>query len=209
MPEPTLVIGDKNLSSWSLRAWLALVQAGVGFREVVVRLDRPTTRTEILRHSPSGRVPCLIDGEVVVWESLAICEYAAERRPEARLWPEDRAVRAHARAVAAEMHAGFAELRARMAMDIRSRLPRPTRTPALEADIARIVAIWEGCRARFGAGGPFLFGAFTIADAMFAPATTRFATYGEPLPPVAQGYADAVRALPAMRAWAEAAAGEG
>jgi len=202
----TLVIGDKNLSSWSLRPWLALKQAGVPFDEELVMLYQPDTAARIARFSPTGRVPVLVDGDLTVWESLAICEYAAELAPEARLWPADRAVRAEARAVATEMHGGFAELRRLMAMNITKRLPRPAATPQLDADIGRILALWQGTRARHGKGGPFLFGHFTVADAMYAPVTTRFTTYGVPLPAPVQAYVDAVRALPAMQEWAAAAA---
>lgn len=209
MANRTLVVGSKNLSSWSLRPWLALRHAGIPFDEIVVDFLKATRGAEIKRHSPSRRVPVLIEGDLRIWDSLAICEYAAELAPEAGLWPDERAARAIARAVSAEMHAGFAELRRLMSMDIVARLPAPTRTPALDADIARVIELWADCRARFGAGGPFLFGRFTIADAMYAPVTTRFVTYGEPLPPVAHAYVDAVTALPAMKAWAEASAKEG
>lgn len=206
MAKRTLVIGDKNLSSWSLRPWIALKQAGVPFDEELVRLYQPDTAARIARHSPTGRVPVLVDGELTVWESLAICEYAAELAPEAKLWPADRAVRAEARSAATEMHGGFAELRKLMAMNIVKRLPRPASTPQLDADIARIVALWERCRARHGRGGPFLFGHFTVADAMYAPVTTRFTTYGVALSAASQAYVEAMRDLPAMKEWAAAAA---
>ncbi len=201
-----LVIGDKNLSSWSLRPWLALSVAGLDFVEVNVRLGRPETKREILRHSPSGKVPCLIDGSVVVWESLAICEYAAELAP--ALWPADAAARAEARAVSAEMHAGFAALRQNMPMAVCAAKPGAGRTPEVDADIARIVALWEACRARHGAGGPFLFGAFSIADAMYAPVVWRFATYAVEVPPLARAWMAAMLALPAMQQWRAGAAAE-
>lgn len=202
----TLIIADKNFSSWSLRPWLALKQAGLAFAELGVRLRRPDTGVEIRRHSPSGRVPCLRDGELVVWDSLAICEYAAELAP--ALWPQDAAQRAEARAISAEMHSGFTALRQNMPMDIRASHPGAGRTPEVEADIARIVTIWESCRARFAAGGPFLFGAFSIADAMYAPVVWRFVTYGVALPPAAAAWRDAMLALPAMQEWRAGALAE-
>ena len=201
-----LVTGDRNFSSWSLRPWLAFKQAGVAFEEVVVRLYDSATRSEILKHSPSGKVPCLIDGDTVVWDSLAICEYLAEQEPS--LWPADRARRAEARAVCAEMHSGFSALRNALPMDVRAERPREARGADVEADIARIVAIWEGCRARFAPDGPFLFGAFSIADAMYAPVVFRFVTYGVELPPAAAAWAAHMRDLPAMQAWRSAALAE-
>jgi len=210
-----LVIGNKNYSSWSLRPWLALRIAGIAFEEVRVPLYEAGSKAAILRHSPAGRVPVLLDGDVTVWESLAICEYAAELAPRARLWPADPAARAHARAISAEMHAGFAALRQALPMNLRAERARIPLEPAVRADVERVAAIWEECRARFGAaapagasGGPFLFGAFTIADAMYAPVATRFHSYGVALPPVAQAYADALRALAPMREWAAAGVAE-
>ena len=205
MAEPTLVIGDKALSSWSLRPWLALKQIGLPFREVLVLLRRPETKTEILKHSPSGKVPCLIDGAVNVWDSLAIIEYVNEVKPEARLWPTDRAARAHARAICAEMHSGFVALRQHLPMDLK-REPTPGTWPAeAAADIERVQTIWAECRTRFGAGGSFLFGHLTAADAMYAPVVTRFHRYGVRLDPVLAAYRDAVLALPAMQEWTAAA----
>ena len=207
-----LVIGDKNLSSWSLRPWLALRVAGLDFAEVNVRLGRPQTRADILRHSPSGKVPCLIDHHpcgheaLVVWDSLAICEYAAELAT--TLWPADRAARAEARAVCAEMHSGFPALRQHMPMNVCASRPGEGRTPEVEADIARVVALWEGCRARHGAGGPFLYGSFSIADAMYAPVVWRFNTYAVALPPVARAWMDTMLALPAMQEWQAGARAE-
>lgn len=201
-----LVIGDKNLSSWSLRPWLALRVAGIDFAEINIRLGQPETKREILRHSPSGKVPCLIDGQIVVWDSLAICEYAAELAPS--LWPADAAQRAEARAVSAEMHSGFAALRQNMPMNVCAAKPGEGRTPEVEADIARIVALWEACRVRHGAGGPFLFGAFSIADAMYAPVVWRFATYAVAVPPLIRAWMDAMLALPAMQEWRAGALAE-
>ena len=202
-----LFVGNKNLSSWSLRPYLALSHAGAAFETVVVRLDVPGTRDRILAVSPSGRVPSLRDGEVLVWDSLAICEHVAERFPEAKLWPEDVARRAHARSVSAEMHAGFADLRREMPMNI---VLRTTKAPSAEVarDIARVQEIWTECRERYGAAGPFLFGAFSVADAMYAPVVTRFETYGVSVGAPVRAYMDAVQALPAMRAWATDAAEE-
>jgi glutathione S-transferase len=207
MARPLLVVGNKNYSSWSLRPWLALRMAGVDFEEVVIPLYVPGAKEAILRHSPAGHVPVLRDGAVTVWDSLAICEYAAELAPDAGLWPAAPAARAHARSISAEMHAGFSALRHALPMNLRARVRLPL-APAVRADIDRVVAIWEDCRARSGAGGPFLFGAFTIADAMYAPVVTRFHSYGVALPPASQAYADAVRALAPMREWAEAGLAE-
>ena len=206
----TLIIGNKNYSSWSLRPWLALRHAGIAFVEHAIALDRPSTKSEILRHSPSGKVPCLIDGELVVWDSLAICETANERYAADALWPADAATRAHARAVSAEMHSGFAALRTHMPMDIRASRPDKGAAAAqradVAADIARIQAIWTDCLAR--SGGPLLYGRFSIADACFAPVVTRFRTYGVALPAPLSTYAERVFALPAMQQWVEAARAE-
>jgi glutathione S-transferase len=197
----TLVIGNKNYSSWSLRPWLAMKMAGAAFQEIVIPLRQPTTAADIVRHSPAGKVPILHDGEITVWESIAILEYLAEAMPEARLWPEDRKARATARAVSAEMHAGFVALRTHMPMNIRASKPGRGRTPEVEQDIRRIVALWEDCRARFGKDGPFLFGGFSNADAMYAPVITRFNTYGVELHGAARAYADAILTLPPMQEW--------
>jgi glutathione S-transferase len=208
MAELTIYLGNKNYSSWSLRAWLALKQTGASFDEVVIPLDRPETKQAIAQHSPSGRVPALRHGEVSVWESLAIAEYLAERFPEARLWPEEPRTRALARSVCAEMHAGFAALRAALPMDVRARYPGRPRDSQVERDIARIVAIWDDCRTRFGLSGDFLFGRFSIPDAFFAPVASRFVTYQVGLPARAAAYRDAILDSPAMREWAAAAAAE-
>ena len=201
-------LGNKNYSSWSLRAWLVLRATGVPYEEEVIPLDRPETKARLAARSPSGRVPVIEHDGGIVWESLAIAEYLAERFPQAGLWPGDARARAHARAVSAEMHAGFAALRTHMPMDIRARHPGRGRGPGVQEDIDRIVSIWEDCRRRRGAAGGFLFGGFCIADAMYAPAVTRFVTYGVPLPPAAAAYRDAVLAWPAMVEWAAAAAAE-
>ena len=209
----TLVIGDKNLSSWSLRPWLALKQRGIPFAEECIRLRQPDSKAEILRHCPSGKVPALKTRIGVVWDSLAILDYLAERHPEHKLWPQDEAARAAARSISAEMHSGFATLRNDMPMDLLSKLPSPPLGAALEADIGRIAAIWKDTRARFGQGGPFLFGAFSNADAMYAPVATRFRTYGVDLgrfgdDGTAAAYAEAILALPAMAEWTEGARNE-
>ena len=205
MAELTLIIGNKAFSSWSLRPWIGLKQIGLPFREVQILLRRPETKAEILKHSPSGKIPCLIDGAVSIWDSLAILEYLNELKPEARLWPADRAARAFARAISAEMHSGFTALRQHLGMDLK-REPAPGTWPAeAAADVERVQAVWAECRTRHGAGGPFLFGHFTAADAMYAPVVTRFHRYAVRLDPVLAAYRDAVLALPAMREWTAAA----
>ena len=203
MSRLVLVIGNKNYSSWSLRPWLALRMAGLDFEEVRIPLYEPGSHDAILRHSPAGRVPVLHDGDVTVWDSLAICEYVAELAPQARLWPDDRAVRAHARSISAEMHAGFTALRTAMPMNLRIERATLAASPsaAVQDDVTRIIAIFEACRARHGAAGDYLFGRFTIADAMFAPVATRFRSYSVPLPACAQAYTDALFALAPMREW--------
>ena len=174
----TLLIGDKNYSSWSLRPWLALKHFGIPFAEECVRLRQPDSRAAILEHSPSGKVPALKTNSLVIWDSLAILEFLAERHSELGFWPKDGETRALARAVSAEMHAGFSALRNDMAMDLLTQFPCPPLSAGLEANIRRIVQIWRDVRIRFGAGGPFMFGAFSCADAMYAPVATRFRTYG-------------------------------
>jgi glutathione S-transferase len=204
----TLVIGNKNYSSWSLRPWIAMKAAGIAFKEVLIPLYLPGSAEQILKYSPAGKVPILIDGDELVWESLAILEHLADRFPEAKLWPADRRARSHARAVSSEMHAGFQPLRQHCTMNLW--LPpqaRPaTHTPEVLANVARIETIWADCRKRFGDGGPFLFGAsFGNADAMYAPVVARFHNYGLPVSAGTRAYMDAVMALPAWRAWYDAA----
>ncbi|MDH4192065.1 MAG: glutathione S-transferase family protein [Betaproteobacteria bacterium] len=198
-----LVLGNKNYSSWSLRPWLAMKVLGVPFEERYIALYRPESKQAIVRDSPSGKVPCLIDGETHVWESLAILEYLAETHGE--LWPEKRDARAWARSICAEMHAGFAGLRQHMSMNVRKSLPGKGRTPESLADVGRIVSIWSECRARHAAAGPFLFGRFSAADAMYAPVVLRFRTYAVELPEACRAYAEFMLALPAMQDWIEAA----
>lgn len=201
-----LVVGNKNYSSWSLRPWLAMKVAGIAFDEERIPLYGPGSKEKILKFSPAGKVPCLIDGSVTVWDSLAICEYLAEKTP--ALWPGDPAARAVARSVSAEMHSGFANLRTHMSMNIRKSHPGKGRTPEVLADIERIAGMWSDCRARFGKGGPFLFGAFSIADAMYAPVVLRFRTYAVGLPESCRAYSEAILALPAVREWSESARAE-
>jgi glutathione S-transferase len=208
LAELTIIVGNKNYSSWSLRGWLPVRQTGAAFEEVVVPLDRPESKENLLRASPSARVPVLRHDGLTVWDSLAIGEYLAERFPAAGLLPEDVEARAVARMVTAEMHAGFAALRRDLPMDLRNRYPGRDLAPGTARDIARIVEIWQDCRTRFGAGGDFLFGAFSLADAAYAPVVSRFVTYDVALPEVAAAYRDAVMAWPAMREWAAAAEAE-
>ena len=203
----TLVIGNKNYSSWSMRPWVALVAAGIPFTEVRVLLDKPDTATNIAQYSASGRVPVLLAGEMTIWDSLAICEYVAEQFPEKHMWPQDVAARALARSVVAEMHSGFGDLRTAMTMNIKARLPGRGRTPGAQADIGRICEIWEECLSRFGHHN-FLFGDFSIADAFFAPIVTRFQTYGVALAPALQAYCARVLAHPAVARWIEEAMAE-
>jgi glutathione S-transferase len=201
----TLLIGNKNYSSWSLRPWIAMKVAGIAFDEIVISLDAADFKRRVLEVSGTGKVPALIDGDIHVWESLAILEHLADRFPEAGLWPADIAARAHARAVSAEMHAGFLPLRRECPMN----MWRPVRPHTLSADaqanVARIDAMWSDCRARFGRGGAFLFGAFGAADAMYAPVVSRFATYGVAVSDAARAYMAAVAALPAYAEWRDAA----
>ena len=197
-----LVIGNKNYSSWSMRPWLALRANGIPFEEVLIPLytDNPADKQRILSFSDAGKVPALVDGDVTVWDSLSIIEYLAEKFPQARLWPEDRARRAHARSISAEMHSGFAALRTHWSMkavgSAQVELP-----PAGKDDVARVQEIWADCHSRYGKEGPFLFGAFGAADAMFAPVVHRFRTYAIEVSGEARHYYEAMQALPAFREW--------
>jgi glutathione S-transferase len=188
-----LVIGNKNYSSWSLRPWVAMKHFGIRFDEEVVFLDKPDTQQRIRAHSPAGRVPCLVDGDFVVWDSLAILEYLAEKHP--ALWPAEARQRARARSVAAEMHSGFAALRGAMPMNVRNRFPGKGRNAEVDTDIRRISEIFDSALT------PFLFGEFCAADAMFAPVVFRFRTYEPPLSAKSRAYVAAMLALPAMREW--------
>lgn len=209
MADFTLYIGNKAYSSWSLRGWLACRCAGVTFEEVVIPLSRADTADAIRRHSPSGKVPALRHGNVLVWESLAIGEYLHEQAPKAALWPADPAARAHARSIASEIHAGFTDLRRSMWMNTRRSFPGKGRTPEALADVERICAIWGETRARFGASGPFLFGRqFNMADAMYAPVVARFVTWTPPVPEDAKAYVAAVWDHPFMQEWRRGADAE-
>ena len=204
----TLVIGNKNYSSWSLRPWLVLKQAGIPFTEINIPLYVDDWRERVLKYSPSGKVPTLQHGAINVWDSLAICEYLAEHFPEKQLWPADVTARASARAVSAEMHSGFQALRQNMFMNIRRRMPNRGHTPEVAADIERITAIWKDCRRCYAASGPFLFGRFSIADAMYAPVALRFQTYAVSVDGAAGEYMRSLLALPAMQEWIAAAHAE-
>ncbi len=203
MAHYTLVIGNKAYSSWSLRPWLAMKHAGLAFDEMRIPLYQDGHLAKIQKYSPSGKVPILVDGGTTVWESLAICEYLAERHPDRQLWPADAAARAHGRAISAEMHAGFSALRGSMNMNVRRSFPGVGMHAGVAADIARIEALWNDSLKRYG--GPFLLGGFSVADAMYAPVATRFRTYAVALSGAAQRYADTLLALPAMREWYAAA----
>ncbi|CAH1665063.1 glutathione S-transferase family protein [Chelatococcus asaccharovorans] len=202
---PTLVIANKLYSSWSLRPWILLRQLGISFEEVLIPLDQPDTKARILALSPGGTVPILIDEGATVWESAAIMDYAHERWPEAGVWPKDRIARAVARSVSGEMHAGFRGLRAACPMNLGKVFAARDRGPDVERDVDRITAIWRDARKRFGAGGPFLFGAFSAADAMFAPVVTRFISYSIPVDPDIRHYMDAVIGTAAFQEWKDAA----
>ncbi|MGB5622869.1 MAG: glutathione S-transferase family protein [Gammaproteobacteria bacterium] len=202
---PLLVIGNRNYSSWSLRAWLFAAHAGIAIDTLRLPLDTPEFRRRIGDYSPTGRVPVLIHGTLHVWDSLAICEYLAEAFAVARAWPEDLANRAQARSLACEMHAGFPDLRKELPMNCRARDRRLVPSPAARQDIDRVIAIWE---ARLGRQGPWLFGEFGIVDAMFAPVGMRFLTYGVTVPAASAAWIDALIALPAMREWLQEARAE-
>jgi glutathione S-transferase len=208
-----LVIGNKNTSSWSLRPWLTMRHAGIAFDEIGIDLRAPDAKAQILKHSPSGKVPALLTDGRVVWDSLAILELLAETHPRAALWPRQAAARSLARSVAAEMHSGFQALRQHCPMDFLGRAPKARLPKAVAADVRRIVAIWQDCRRRHGSGGPFLFGRFSAADAMYAPVASRFRTYLPNLAPygddgTAQAYVEALFSLPAMAEWEEGALAE-
>lgn len=210
-----LIIGNKNTSSWSMRPWVLMRQFDIPFTETLVRLDDPKSRATLGDHSPSGLVPCLKDDGVVVWDSLAIAEYLAEKFADRQLWPADPVARARARCLASEMHAGFSNLRTIWPMDLATHQAGVTTPPLVRRDLARIFDLWEGARTDFaqeGAGqgdGPFLFGAFSIADAFYAPVVSRIRSFGPvPTSPVVSAYMDAMWASPAMTAWAKDAAAE-
>jgi glutathione S-transferase len=201
----TLLIGNKNYSSWSFRPWIAMKVAGIPFTEEVISLDAEDFKARVTKISGSGKVPALVDGDVRVWESLAILDYLAEAFPQAGLWPAERVARAHARAIAAEMHGGFTALRRDCAMNMWRPVMTRELTPQVADDVRRIEAIWTDCRTRFGAGGPFLFGGFGAADAMYAPVVSRFHTYAVKVGTAASAYMEAVMGLPAWQEWRAAA----
>jgi len=205
-----LVIGNKNTSSWSLRPWLAMRQTGIAFDEIDIDLRAPDAKAQILKHSPSGKVPALLAGGRVIWDSLAILEFLAETQPHAALWPRLAAARALARCISAEMHSGFQALREHCPMDFLGRAPKARLPKPVAADVRRIVAIWQDCRRRHGSAGPFLAGRFSAADAMYAPVASRFRTYLPNLTPygddgTAQAYVEALFALPEMAEWEKGA----
>jgi glutathione S-transferase len=202
----TLVIGNKNYSSWSLRPWMLLKHLGLDFKEIVIPLDTPEFKDEIEKYGPSGRVPVLLHDNLSVWDSLAICEYVAELAGSG--WPKDRVARAVARSVCAEMHSGFANLRMEWPMNARARNRRTPMTPGLEMDLDRIDEIWNDCRRRFGAGGPWLFGEYSIADAMYAPVVLRFKTYGAQISETARWYIATALEDSALQEWVRAAQSE-
>jgi glutathione S-transferase len=207
----TLIIGNKNLSSWSLRPWLLMKHFDIPFKEQLIRLDVPETRAQIKEHSPSGLVPCLKNNDEVIWDSLAIAEYLAELFPEKNMWPSDPAARARARCIAAEMHSGFSNLRETWPMEFCREGARLWGGPGVRKDVSRLMALWGEALDDFGAKeeGPFLFGDFSIADAMYAPVVSRLRTYGPvPVPSKIIDYLEAVWNLPAMRKWGQGAKDE-
>lgn len=203
-----LIIANKAYSSWSLRPWLAMKVKKLPFKEAVIPLGQDDTQARIKEFSPTGKVPALHHGGIAVWDSLAILDYLADQFFDRHWWPSDPHARAVARSISAEMHSGFTHLRQNLVMNVRKTFPASPRTPDVDADIARIKAIWNECRAKFGAGGPFLFGEFSNADAMYAPVVTRFKTYSVDLDPVCAAYSEAVLNMPEMREWYISAAGE-
>jgi len=210
-----LYIGNKNYSSWSMRSWVLLTQARIPFEEVMVRFDAFTPESQfkaaLRKLSPTERVPVLVDGDLVVWDTLAIAEYVAEQFPDKALWPRDKAARARARSLCAEMHIGFTSLRSYCPMNIEARLPETGALvwrdqPGVRADVARLVSMWRQCLQT--SGGPLLFGSFSVADATFAPICTRLLTYALPLPDDIQAYVNRVCALPGVKAWIDGALAE-
>jgi glutathione S-transferase len=203
-----LYIGNKLYSSWSLRPWMLMTTIGVPFTEEVIPLRHGDTSDRILKHSPSGKVPCLVDGDIKIWESLAICEYLHDKFPDRGVWPKDIKARAHARAVASEMHAGFQALRNACPMNLGKTFKTPAMTADVQANVKRIEALWADARVNFGQGGAFLYGAFCAADAMYAPIVTRLATYQIPVSAETRRYMDTVQAHPAFVAWRDSALAE-
>jgi glutathione S-transferase len=208
MTQLTLVIGNKNYSSWSLRPWLALKQFGVQFHEICIPLYTAETASKMQQYSPSGKVPVLLHNNQAIWDSLAICEYLAEEFPHLHWWPEDKINRALARSVSAEMHSGFQNLRQNMPMNCRAKLPGKGLTQEVQKDIDRITTIWQEFRQKFATDGDMLFGKFTIADAMFVPVVLRFVTYNVQLDSISRKYVETILELPAIQEWREAAKNE-
>lgn len=196
-----LIIGNKNYSSWSLRPWLFLKYHNISFSEVWIPLYTPEGTEQLMKYSPSGLVPALVDGDLTVWDSLAICEYVSEMYLNGKGWPDDVKTRAVARSVAAEMHSGFQHLRGKLSMNLKARFEWNFVNEDVDRDIRRIEAVWEQCRARYGRGGPWLFGEFSIADAMYAPVATRFHTYQVPISDTCREYVNHVLQMPEMREW--------
>jgi glutathione S-transferase len=208
MAKLTLIIGNKNYSSWSLRPWLAMKQFGLDFEEIRIPLYKPESSSQIKKYSPSGKVPTLIHNDLTIWDSLSILEYLAEEFNQLNWFPQDKIARAVARSISAEMHSGFIPLRHNMPMNCRAKLPGKGITPEVEKDINRITTIWHECRQKFGSEGKMLFGEFTIADAMYAPVVLRFITYGVQLNPICQQYVDSILKLSAMQEWIAAGIAE-
>lgn len=207
MEQLTLIIGNKNYSSWSLRPWILLTQSEIPFTEIVIPLREAGSKEKVLQFSPAGKVPILLHGDLKIWESIAIAEYIADLFPEKKLWPQDLKARALARAISAEMHAGFMDFRKACPMNVKARKPTEF-SPEVQRDITRITSMWIDCRKQFAQQGPFLFGHFTIADAMYAPIIWRFNTYGATCDGLALEYFKTMRDLPAMKKWEEAALAE-
>jgi glutathione S-transferase len=203
-----LLIGNKNYSSWSLRPWLLLKHAGLPFEEEAISFNAEDFRSRVSRFSPVGKVPVLVDGDVVVWDSLAIVEYIAEKYPDLKLWPAEVAARAHARSIVAEMHASFQAMRSTLVMNCEATFPTPLLSNAVRRDVERIIAMWSDCRNRYGKDGPFLFGTFSVADAYFAPVVLRFIIYNLLRPSIVSTYIAHMEALPALRTWVQAARNE-
>lgn len=208
MSEFTLVVGNHNLSSWSLRPYVVMKQLGIPFELVKLDLKAADFKNQSFVHSPTGKVPVLKHRNLTIWDSLSICEYLAETFPEKRLWPEDKAARATARSVSAEMHSGFTGMRTKMSMNFRSRTPLAEIPAEAKTDVERIQQIWTDCRTRFGVHGSYLFGQFSIADAMYAPVVSRFTTYGVQTNDLCRAYMETVWKLPAMQEWLKLAESE-
>ena len=203
-----LLVGNKNYSSWSMRPWFLLKQLEIPFEEEKLSFNDPEFKARVQRYSPVGKVPVLVDGDLAVWDSLAIVEYVADRFPDKQVWPEAARARARARSICAEMHAGFRHLRDRLPMNCELTFPAPPPDVAVQRDIARVVQLWTECRGLFGGGGPFLFGRFSAADAYYAPVVRRFLAFHVELPDVVRQYVATMDGLPAMREWMEAALAE-